>query len=77
MKSAHTSGRVCRKYIWSQTFESAHGQSYQHRSAAGPRAVMACSCASAGQALNGRRGDVVLATKVHFPMGEGRNRAAT
>jgi aryl-alcohol dehydrogenase-like predicted oxidoreductase len=27
-----------------------------------------------GQALQGRRDDVVLATKVHFPMGEGRNR---
>jgi aryl-alcohol dehydrogenase-like predicted oxidoreductase len=27
-----------------------------------------------GKALNGRRDDVVLATKVHFPMGEGRNR---
>jgi aryl-alcohol dehydrogenase-like predicted oxidoreductase len=27
-----------------------------------------------GQALKGRRDDVVLATKVHFPMGEGRNR---
>src|SRR6266508_2548203 len=27
-----------------------------------------------GQALRGRRDDVVLATKVHFPMGEGRNR---
>src|ERR1017187_2775739 len=28
-----------------------------------------------GKALKGRRDDVVLATKVHFPMGEGRNRA--
>jgi len=28
-----------------------------------------------GQALRGRRDDVVLATKVHFPMGEGRNRS--
>ncbi|MFG3438136.1 aldo/keto reductase [Nonomuraea sp. NPDC047897] len=27
-----------------------------------------------GRALKGRRDDVVLATKVHFPMGEGRNR---
>ncbi|MER5335256.1 aldo/keto reductase [Micromonospora sp. NPDC002717] len=27
-----------------------------------------------GRALRGRRDDVVLATKVHFPMGEGRNR---
>jgi aryl-alcohol dehydrogenase-like predicted oxidoreductase len=27
-----------------------------------------------GKALQGRREDVVLATKVHFPMGEGRNR---
>ncbi|MEV8352520.1 aldo/keto reductase [Streptomyces niveus] len=27
-----------------------------------------------GKALKGRRDDVVLATKVHFPMGEGRNR---
>ncbi|WP_431729122.1 aldo/keto reductase [Verrucosispora sp. TAA-831] len=27
-----------------------------------------------GKALRGRRDDVVLATKVHFPMGEGRNR---
>jgi aryl-alcohol dehydrogenase-like predicted oxidoreductase len=27
-----------------------------------------------GAALQGRRDDVVLATKVHFPMGEGRNR---
>ena len=27
-----------------------------------------------GLALQGRRDDVVLATKVHFPMGEGRNR---
>jgi aryl-alcohol dehydrogenase-like predicted oxidoreductase len=27
-----------------------------------------------GQALRGRRDDVVLATKVHFPMGEGPNR---
>src|ERR1700735_5606746 len=27
-----------------------------------------------GKALKGRRGDVVLATKGHFPMGEGRNR---
>jgi aryl-alcohol dehydrogenase-like predicted oxidoreductase len=27
-----------------------------------------------GQALQGRRDDVVLATKVHFPMGEGPNR---
>ena len=27
-----------------------------------------------GRALQGRRDDVVLATKVHFPMGEGRNR---
>jgi aryl-alcohol dehydrogenase-like predicted oxidoreductase len=27
-----------------------------------------------GKALLGRRADVVLATKVHFPMGEGRNR---
>ncbi|WP_034091926.1 aldo/keto reductase [Streptacidiphilus albus] len=27
-----------------------------------------------GEALQGRRDDVVLATKVHFPMGEGRNR---
>src|SRR5579859_4802733 len=27
-----------------------------------------------GAALKGRRDDVVLATKVHFPMGEGRNR---
>lgn len=27
-----------------------------------------------GKALRGRRGDVVLATKVHFQMGEGRNR---
>src|SRR6185295_10947555 len=27
-----------------------------------------------GAALRGRRDDVVLATKVHFPMGEGRNR---
>ncbi|MFD3487596.1 aldo/keto reductase [Streptomyces sp. NPDC058665] len=26
-----------------------------------------------GKALKGRRDDVVLATKVHFPMGEGRN----
>ena len=30
-----------------------------------------------GKALKGRRDDVVLATKVHFPMGEGPNRAAT
>jgi len=28
-----------------------------------------------GKALQGRRDDVVLATKVHFPMGEGRNRS--
>jgi aryl-alcohol dehydrogenase-like predicted oxidoreductase len=28
-----------------------------------------------GKALKGRRDDIVLATKVHFPMGEGRNRA--
>jgi aryl-alcohol dehydrogenase-like predicted oxidoreductase len=28
----------------------------------------------AGKALRGRRDDVVLATKVHFPMGEGRHR---
>lgn len=28
-----------------------------------------------GTALRGRRDDVVLATKVHFPMGEGRNRS--
>ena len=28
-----------------------------------------------GRALQGRRDDVVLATKVHFPMGEGRNRS--
>ncbi len=28
-----------------------------------------------GKALQGRRGDVVLATKVHFPLGEGRNRS--
>ncbi|MEV1239481.1 aldo/keto reductase [Nonomuraea sp. NPDC049750] len=28
-----------------------------------------------GKALEGRRDDVVLATKVHFPMGEGRNRS--
>jgi len=28
-----------------------------------------------GRALKGRRDDVVLATKVHFPMGEGRNRS--
>jgi aryl-alcohol dehydrogenase-like predicted oxidoreductase len=28
-----------------------------------------------GDALKGRRGDVVLATKGHFPMGEGRNRS--
>ncbi|KPC84217.1 aldo/keto reductase [Streptomyces sp. NRRL S-4] len=27
-----------------------------------------------GKALKGRRDEVVLATKVHFPMGEGRNR---
>ncbi|HLK01402.1 MAG TPA: aldo/keto reductase [Streptosporangiaceae bacterium] len=27
-----------------------------------------------GKALTGRRDDIVLATKVHFPMGEGRNR---
>jgi aryl-alcohol dehydrogenase-like predicted oxidoreductase len=27
-----------------------------------------------GEALKGRRDDVVLATKVHFPMGQGRNR---
>ena len=27
-----------------------------------------------GKALQGRRDEVVLATKVHFPMGEGRNR---
>src|SRR4051812_35366594 len=27
-----------------------------------------------GKALRGRRDDVVLATKVHFPMGEGPNR---
>ena len=27
-----------------------------------------------GKALKGRRDDIVLATKVHFPMGEGRNR---
>jgi aryl-alcohol dehydrogenase-like predicted oxidoreductase len=27
-----------------------------------------------GRALEGRRDEVVLATKVHFPMGEGRNR---
>jgi aryl-alcohol dehydrogenase-like predicted oxidoreductase len=27
-----------------------------------------------GKALRGRRDDVVLASKVHFPMGEGRNR---
>lgn len=27
-----------------------------------------------GEALHGRRDEVVLATKVHFPMGEGRNR---
>src|SRR5881396_1708844 len=26
-----------------------------------------------GKALKGRRDDVVLATKVHFPLGEGRN----
>ena len=29
-----------------------------------------------GKALRGRRDDVVLATKVHFQMGEGRNRSA-
>src|SRR5256886_10649261 len=28
-----------------------------------------------GRALKGRRDEVVLATKVHFPMGEGRNRS--
>ncbi|HEU5421434.1 MAG TPA: aldo/keto reductase [Streptosporangiaceae bacterium] len=28
-----------------------------------------------GRALRGRRDEVVLATKVHFPMGEGRNRS--
>jgi aryl-alcohol dehydrogenase-like predicted oxidoreductase len=28
-----------------------------------------------GKALRGRRDEVVLATKVHFPMGEGRNRS--
>lgn len=28
-----------------------------------------------GKALQGRRDEVVLATKVHFPMGEGRNRS--
>jgi aryl-alcohol dehydrogenase-like predicted oxidoreductase len=28
-----------------------------------------------GKSLRGRRDDVVLATKVHFPMGEGRNRS--
>ncbi|MFJ3160442.1 aldo/keto reductase [Streptomyces kanasensis] len=28
-----------------------------------------------GKALRGRRDDVVLATKVHFPMGEGHNRS--
>src|SRR5690349_5680912 len=28
-----------------------------------------------GKALQGRRDDVVLATKVHFPMGEGPNRS--
>src|SRR6266496_608847 len=28
-----------------------------------------------GKALRGRRDDVVLASKVHFPMGEGRNRS--
>ncbi|MER6086133.1 aldo/keto reductase [Streptomyces sp. NPDC001833] len=28
-----------------------------------------------GKALKGRRDDVVLATKVHFPLGEGRNRS--
>jgi aryl-alcohol dehydrogenase-like predicted oxidoreductase len=28
-----------------------------------------------GQALRGRRDDVVLSTKVHFQMGEGRNRS--
>src|SRR2546426_11045359 len=28
-----------------------------------------------GKALQGRRDDVVLATKVHFPLGEGRNRS--
>ncbi len=28
-----------------------------------------------GQALKGRRDDIVLATKVHFQMGEGRNRS--
>jgi aryl-alcohol dehydrogenase-like predicted oxidoreductase len=28
-----------------------------------------------GQALRGRRDEVVLATKVHFPLGEGRNRS--
>jgi aryl-alcohol dehydrogenase-like predicted oxidoreductase len=28
-----------------------------------------------GKALRGRRADVVLATKVHFRMGEGRNRS--
>jgi aryl-alcohol dehydrogenase-like predicted oxidoreductase len=28
-----------------------------------------------GKALRGRRDDVVLATKVHFPLGEGRNRS--
>jgi aryl-alcohol dehydrogenase-like predicted oxidoreductase len=28
-----------------------------------------------GKALHGRRDDVVLATKVHFPLGEGRNRS--
>jgi aryl-alcohol dehydrogenase-like predicted oxidoreductase len=27
-----------------------------------------------GKALKGRRDDIVVATKVHFPMGEGRNR---
>ena len=27
-----------------------------------------------GKALRGRRDDVVLATKVHFPLGDGRNR---
>jgi aryl-alcohol dehydrogenase-like predicted oxidoreductase len=30
-----------------------------------------------GKALHGRRGDVVLATKVHFPLGEGRNRSGS
>jgi aryl-alcohol dehydrogenase-like predicted oxidoreductase len=30
-----------------------------------------------GKALQGRRDDVVLATKVHFPMGEGHNRSGS